>query len=79
MKDLWCTLIHDSNELVLNRMFPSDRTPGRDDIQFQSNLWRRVMAMEVNQNTWRLEFNEATDAWRSFFFQVQFQVSKTKK
>ena len=32
------------------------------------------MAMQVSHNTWRLEFNEATDAWRTFFFQVQFQV-----
>ena len=43
------------------------------DIQIQANLWRRVMAMQVGHNKWRIEMNEATDAFRGMFFQVQFQ------
>ena len=45
------------------------------NFQVQTNLWRRVMAHQVGHNTWKLEFHEATNAFRGFFFQVQFQVS----
>jgi hypothetical protein len=62
-----------SLEIPAGYDFPPAWPPGPTDIQIQANLWRRVMAMQVSHNTWRLEFNEATDAWRTFFFQVQFQ------
>ena len=34
-----------------------------------SNYWK------VSEKVWRLEFHEATDAFRGFFFQVAFQVN----
>jgi len=43
------------------------------NFQIQANLWRRVMAHQVSEKVWRLEFHEATDAFRGFFFQVAFQ------
>jgi len=47
--------------------------PRRDGVQVQTNFWRRVMATQVAPNRWRLEFNEASNAFRGFFFQVAFQ------
>ena len=60
-------------------MDPSWQVPMLDpedvaNFQVQPNLWRRVMAHQVGEKVWRLEFHEATDAYRGFFFQVAFQV-----
>ena len=60
-------------------MDPSWQVPMLDpedvaNFQIQPNLWRRVMAHQVGEKVWRLEFHEATDAYRGFFFQVAFQV-----
>ena len=60
-------------------MDPSWQVPMLDpedvaNFQIQPNLWRRVMVHQGGEKVWRLEFHEATDAYRGFFFQVAFQV-----
>ena len=54
---------------------PDWQTPKWGDVQVQKNFWRRVMATQVSTNRWRIEFTEASNAYRAFFFQVAFAVS----